>query len=340
MSKIKTECIDIFEKEEENKLVRNCSVCGKEQVYKTISSFNRAVREKRTCQKCAFKIRKLNTKKRKENEIWSRDCPNCDSIIIYSDKYKLLRAEENNSYCIECRDKIKFNLAIKRIKKEKNKLYQKKCPTCGETQSYSNADSLKSAIKKNCDCSKCQHKKSKLTEEEKKESKKRKKEWQKKYWQKNKHNPEKRKKRRENSRKRNKDPMKRLNGNISAYIRMYLKSNNLSKNGIHWENLVINGFQEIMEHLEKNFLTGMTWKNYGKKWHIDHIIPTSFFKFSSTDDVEFKYCWSINNLQPLWKKDNLEKRDEITFWGKKIKARNLYKKGTSELKVIPTIPNL
>ena len=54
----------------------------------------------------------------------------------------------------------------------------------------------------------------------------------------------------------------------------------------------------------------MTWGNYGK-WHVDHIIPQAFFKYTSTDDVEFKYCWSLNNLQPLWAKDNIKKKDKI-----------------------------
>jgi len=41
------------------------------------------------------------------------------------------------------------------------------------------------------------------------------------------------------------------------------------------------------------------------------------------NDTEFKYCWSLHNLQPLWEKDNLEKSDKITIWGKEIKAQNI-----------------
>jgi len=115
-----------------------------------------------------------------------------------------------------------------------------------------------------------------------------------------------------------------IHGNISCNMRHHLKSNNLSKNGRKAESLIINTFQEIKEHLEKNFLTGMSWDNYGiNGWHIDHIIPKEFFKFTSTDDIEFKYCWSKENLQPLWRKDNLEKSDKVMLWGKEIRASHI-----------------
>jgi len=80
----------------------------------------------------------------------------------------------------------------------------------------------------------------------------------------------------------------------------------LSKNKRHWEDLISYTFQELKEHIEGLFVDGMTWDNYGD-WHIDHKIPQSFFKFKSTDDTEFKYCWSLDNLQPLWAVDNLKK---------------------------------
>ena len=66
----------------------------------------------------------------------------------------------------------------------------------------------------------------------------------------------------------------------------------------------------LKEHLESQFTEGMTWDNYGLYgWHIDHIIPRCFFNFD--DIVEFKYCWSLHNLQPLWAKDNLKKGSKL-----------------------------
>ncbi|PRA81647.1 HNH endonuclease [Ochrobactrum sp. MYb29] len=66
--------------------------------------------------------------------------------------------------------------------------------------------------------------------------------------------------------------------------------------------------QELMAHLEALFLPGMTWDNYGLHgWHIDHKIPKSLFHFQTTDDFNFKRCWSLENLQPLWATDNRKK---------------------------------
>jgi len=62
--------------------------------------------------------------------------------------------------------------------------------------------------------------------------------------------------------------------------------------------------QDLMRHLEGLFVEGMSWDNYGK-WHIDHIIPCC--KFDHSDDNEFKQCWSLENLQPLWARDNIRK---------------------------------
>jgi hypothetical protein len=61
-------------------------------------------------------------------------------------------------------------------------------------------------------------------------------------------------------------------------------------------------------HLEKQFVSGMNWDNYGK-WHIDHILPCA--SFDLTDPEQQKKCFHYTNLQPLWAKDNIRKRDKI-----------------------------
>lgn len=82
------------------------------------------------------------------------------------------------------------------------------------------------------------------------------------------------------------------------------------KEGYSWESTVGYTVNELKQHLEKHFQEGMSWDNYGK-WHIDHIIPVSFFQFKSSNDVEFKMCWRLENLQPLWAGDNLSKHDKL-----------------------------
>ena len=62
--------------------------------------------------------------------------------------------------------------------------------------------------------------------------------------------------------------------------------------------------EELKQHLEKQFQSGMTWENQGQ-WHIDHIIPLS--KFDLTDRGQFLKACHFSNLQPLWAKDNIAK---------------------------------
>lgn len=75
--------------------------------------------------------------------------------------------------------------------------------------------------------------------------------------------------------------------------------------GIHFKHFPFT-LVELMNHLESKFQKGMSWNNYGE-WHIDHIIPESSFNYTSCTDKDFLICWSLDNLQPLWAKDNLQK---------------------------------
>lgn len=63
---------------------------------------------------------------------------------------------------------------------------------------------------------------------------------------------------------------------------------------------------ELKLHLETKFQSDMNWDNYGK-WHIDHIKPVSSFLINGIDSEGFKECWSLENLQPLWAQENLQK---------------------------------
>jgi len=94
-----------------------------------------------------------------------------------------------------------------------------------------------------------------------------------------------------------------LNNRMRSSIYNSLK---LNKNGWHWEILVGFTLRDLKIHLENLFKDGMSWQNIGK-WQIDHIKPISSFNFTSYEDKEFKECWSLDNLQPLWAEDNLSK---------------------------------
>ena len=101
----------------------------------------------------------------------------------------------------------------------------------------------------------------------------------------------------------------RLNRKISTAIRIALKGN---KMGRGWEVLVGYTAEQLKIHLERQFVEGMTWDNYNKNgWHIDHIIPISVHNFEKPEDEDFKRCWSLKNLRPLWATDNLRKNDKL-----------------------------
>lgn len=78
------------------------------------------------------------------------------------------------------------------------------------------------------------------------------------------------------------------------------------KEGRRWSELLGYSETELRAHLERQFLKGMTWNNYGE-WHIDHIVPLVEFQISGPDDPELRRAWALPNLRPLWAKDNLSK---------------------------------
>ncbi|MFC5584473.1 hypothetical protein ACFPOD_05075 [Nitratireductor kimnyeongensis] len=85
-----------------------------------------------------------------------------------------------------------------------------------------------------------------------------------------------------------------------------------AKSGRRWETLVGYTVEELMAHLESLFLPGMTWENYGRGgWHIDHKIPRSAFNYETPDHIDFRRCWSLDNLQPLWERDNIVKGNRL-----------------------------
>ncbi len=75
-------------------------------------------------------------------------------------------------------------------------------------------------------------------------------------------------------------------------------------------NLIGCTIKELMQHLEAQFMDGMTWENYGPySWHIDHIVPCAAFDL--TDPEQQKACFHYTNLQPLWAEDNMSKNDKL-----------------------------
>lgn len=109
--------------------------------------------------------------------------------------------------------------------------------------------------------------------------------------------------------KKMRDASFRLNKIFGAHIYHALKADKGTK---LWTECVGYSLDDLRKHIEAKFQGGMSWDNYGD-WHIDHRIPKSSFFFKSMNDAAFKKCWALDNLQPLWAKDNLAKGSRMAL---------------------------
>lgn len=103
------------------------------------------------------------------------------------------------------------------------------------------------------------------------------------------------------------DPGFKLGNRMRTRIRLFLKGSSFVKQ-TRTEALVGCSWQELRSYIEAMFKPGMSWENYGE-WHIDHILPLSSFNLLSQEDLAKASHYS--NLQPLWAKENLSKKDKI-----------------------------
>lgn len=102
------------------------------------------------------------------------------------------------------------------------------------------------------------------------------------------------------------NPAFRLRQNLSIRI-----SKAISKNGkkcAKTADILGCSLDSFRMYLESRFEPGMSWENYGRVWHIDHIMPCAIFDLSKPEHQ--KRCFHFSNLQPLFAKDNMSKRDK------------------------------
>lgn len=101
----------------------------------------------------------------------------------------------------------------------------------------------------------------------------------------------------------------RVDHRISVSIGLALRG---AKRGRRWETLVGYTLDDLYRHIESKFSRGMSWeKLLAGEIHIDHIIPKSRFDYASPDDLEFRRCWAIENLQPKLAIENLSKGSKM-----------------------------
>jgi hypothetical protein len=95
------------------------------------------------------------------------------------------------------------------------------------------------------------------------------------------------------------DPVGHLKGIVSRRVRHALTSKK-SKKSLEYLGCTAKYFKK---HIEKSFVEGMSWENYGD-WEIDHIIPIKY-ENPTIEEVIERLHWT--NTQALWRADNIAK---------------------------------
>ena len=105
------------------------------------------------------------------------------------------------------------------------------------------------------------------------------------------------------------DPNHKLKALLRTRIYSAIKSVD-TKKSIKTQKLIGCTIEQLRNHLESQFQSGMNWDNYGAHgWHIDHIIPCASFDLTKVEEQQ--KCFHYTNLQPLWAVDNLKKSTKI-----------------------------
>tara|TARA_R100000700_G_C3169275_1_gene144055 strand:+ start:40 stop:1026 length:987 start_codon:yes stop_codon:yes gene_type:complete len=98
----------------------------------------------------------------------------------------------------------------------------------------------------------------------------------------------------------------RIRSRLTRALRKNVK--NISEN---WPTELEFTSEDLMNHFESLFTEKMNWYEFNKgNIHIDHIRPVASFNQKQLEDTtseDFKKCWALENLQPLWASDNCSK---------------------------------
>lgn len=100
-----------------------------------------------------------------------------------------------------------------------------------------------------------------------------------------------------------------LYGRIKASIQTHVEHKSPSR---VWARKLGYTMDELSIHLERQFAKGMSWENMDQ-WHVEHIVAASTFRIESVYSPEFKSCFGLHNLRPLWAIDNWKKGAKREF---------------------------
>ena len=132
-----------------------------------------------------------------------------------------------------------------------------------------------------------------------------------------------------------KDYFKAIDNKLAnkLYLSMYRQLKTMDRLEIdHDIDSIVNAFNhvdytldDLKAHLESKFVADMSFQNHGEIWELDHVI--SINSCVKNGVIEFNEIHSLDNLQPLFKKHNRQKRCKTMkeFLASNSVAASLYK---------------
>jgi hypothetical protein len=125
------------------KWIRHCPECGVEILCPTKRQAVKYIKKGRRCKSCSYTHRIISVRTEKPKKIptkeeLTRNCPNCNCEIVYTNKRNRNMAEKHGKLCKPCISKSyeKYEMP--------NKL-ERNCPSCGQLVKY-NAPSPRAAF--------------------------------------------------------------------------------------------------------------------------------------------------------------------------------------------------
>jgi hypothetical protein len=100
---------------------------------------------------------------------------------------------------------------------------------------------------------------------------------------------------------------KRIKDRVSKAIRLCGKGVHITGGRLQYLGCTA---PEAYQYITAQLKRGMTWGNYGKRWHIDHITPCASFDLTSEDGR--RKAFHYTNLRPLNAVENMRKGAKIT----------------------------
>lgn len=87
--------------------------------------------------------------------------------------------------------------------------------------------------------------------------------------------------------------------------------------------------KNMRQWFEYQFRDGIGWENFGKKWQFDHIVPVTYFNFSSEE--ELKMCWNFTNLRVELIQLNKDRGNRLDV----LQAKNYFKELFDKTNYLP-----